>query len=41
MVTMYSFLNARFALVDDYDSTPAPDTNHNRFTTTAGIAFVF
>ncbi len=41
MVPMYSFLNARFALVDDYDSTPAPDTNHNRFTTTAGIAFVF
>ncbi len=41
LVPMYSYLSARFAVADDYDSTPAPDTNANRFSTTAGIALVF
>jgi len=41
LVPMYRFVNLKFAVADDYDSTPAEGAKHNTLKSTAGIAFVY
>jgi hypothetical protein len=41
LVPMYKFLNLKFAIADEYDSTPAEDADKNSFESTLGLALVY
>jgi hypothetical protein len=38
---LLNWLAFRFALADEYDSTPAPGSQRNKFTSTVGFAIRF
>jgi putative salt-induced outer membrane protein YdiY len=41
LVPMYKYLNLKFAVEDEYDKTPAEDTEKNNFKSTLGLALVY